>query len=300
MVDLNVDNRMGTYIVAFGGISIPEEKKEAYISEAKTIAKQGGLFGSTYAMIFGCDIFMLTFPTFTGKCADFSYSYYEQSSWENAGIYTDDCMPYSEKVGWKHFNKAVQALYLLTEIYSDTMYISTNDSLPLPLDTLKWLRYVLKKNDLHLMWRKDLWALYEKIMSTDYAKDLSVYRFINEFEGDFIDCNAYVTMLSCSHSIKDTIKEADKEPDEAPPDDKISLHKIMKIVYDLAEKYKEDSQLDEEQQIDHLLEMLNLDSATRDRWQQIKDQESIVIFTSLLHPQITVKIFAVTQVRISL
>ena len=73
-----------------------------------------------------------------------------KEGWENAGIGRENCSVYSGKIDWRGFNKAVQALYILAELYSDTLYASRNDSLNIPTETIKWLRYVLKR-ELHFI-----------------------------------------------------------------------------------------------------------------------------------------------------
>lgn len=52
---------MGSFMTTVGSANIPDEKKEAYINDAKRVLEQSGLFGRTYAQIYGHDVFLLNF-----------------------------------------------------------------------------------------------------------------------------------------------------------------------------------------------------------------------------------------------
>ena len=94
---------MGTFIGTLGTLSIPEEHRQAFLDDAKRVASQGGLFSGSLTRIFGKQLRLLSFPSFDpegeDKYADFTYSYFENDFWENAGIDLENCIPYSEKIG---------------------------------------------------------------------------------------------------------------------------------------------------------------------------------------------------------
>ena len=120
---------MGIFIHHIGTLSIPPEKMTAFLTDAAVVAEQGGLMAQNIIYVFGRQIALLSFPDFSNtdeQYIDFDYSYFEKDTWENAGIYRKNGAPYSGKIGWKHFNKAVQALYILAELYSDTPYATMN------------------------------------------------------------------------------------------------------------------------------------------------------------------------------
>ena len=154
---------MGTFIHDIGTLTIPTEKLSAFLTDAAVVAEQGGLMARNIIYVFGRQIALLSFPDFSNmeeQYIDFDYSYYENDTWENVGISRRTGIPYSGKIGWKHFNKTVQALYILAELYSDTPYASMNDSRCLQVETIQWLRYVLKR-ELHYTWRSQIWELME-------------------------------------------------------------------------------------------------------------------------------------------
>lgn len=184
---------MGSFMTDVGKVNIPEDRRDAYIREAKAVLKQSGLFERSYTQIFGHDVFLLSFPTFTGDYADFNYSYYEQRAWENAGIDLENCKPYSNKIGGRQFNLAIQALYALTEIYSDTLYAVIKDTLNTPVFSLFWLRYVLNRDDIQFTWRNtSIWDIYESmsLSSTYYPKRNTPKEFFNTLCGEDFLYNA--------------------------------------------------------------------------------------------------------------
>ena len=230
---------MGNFMTTVGSANIPEEKREAYINDAKRVLEQSGLLGRTYARIFGHDVFLLNFPTFTEEYADLCYSYFEERTWESTGIVMEECKPYSGKIGGSKFNKAVQALYVLTELYSDTLFVSRNDSFNVPTSALMWLRYVLKRDDLHLEWRSHLWEIYERmsLKKSYYAKECTPQEFFDDFCGDIVDLNQMIDILIVNDGEKYLIDKA-KKTETSTVTDKISMHQIMKMFYNDTLTYK--------------------------------------------------------------
>ena len=77
---------MGTFIMEYGKFTIPDSKKAEFLSDAKKVLCQAGLFSSHYNCAFKKEFRLMSFPDFNGNEADFTYSYFEDSFWENAGI----------------------------------------------------------------------------------------------------------------------------------------------------------------------------------------------------------------------
>ena len=283
---------MGNFMTTVGSANIPEEKREAYINDAKRVLEQSGLFGRTYAQIYGHDVFLLNFPTFTEEYADLCFSYFEESPWESIGIVLEECKPYSGKIGGGKFNKAVQALYVLTELYSDTLFVSRNDSFNVPTSALMWLRYVLKRDDIHLEWRSHLWEIYERmsLKQTYYAKDCTTQEFLDDFCGDIIDLNQIIDIQIVKDGAKFLIDKT--EETETQKSDKISMHQIVKSFYSGASKYKASSDIDKDQQLQQLLELFCLDIPSQGLI--LKDHPDLEFYTlsRLLSPQVIIKVIS--------
>ena len=74
---------MGTFIHEVGMLTIPEEKKAAFLADARKVAEQGGLFSVNRLSVFDRKISLLHFPDFSDselKHFDFTYSYFEKET----------------------------------------------------------------------------------------------------------------------------------------------------------------------------------------------------------------------------
>lgn len=289
---------MGTFIHTLGKINIPEEKRKAFIEDAKLIADKAGLFGYSYTSVFGQELWLLSFPSFDpssdNRCADFTYSYYEKRSWENAGIDLEDYVPYSEKIGWLQFNQAVQALYFLAELYSDTPFVSYNDSLNRPQMTIKWLRFALDR-DIEFPNRKNLWTIFELLAERElkyYGKiKATANRIISDFQGDIIDNNSLLDVVIVTNGAEAMINATNNETLKKP-DDKLSYSDFMRIYRNGVVKYKETSDLYEDKQIEFLLNLFTCDESDREKYRKDDKLTGIMFGTALISPIVAVKIIS--------
>ena len=284
---------MGTFIMEYGKFTIPDSKKAEFLSDAKKVLCQAGLFSSHYNCAFKKEFRLMSFPDFDSNDADFTYSYFENSFWENAGIDLENVEPYSNKIGWLQFNKAIQALYILAESYSETPCIMYSYSRHTPPSALKWLRYLLKR-DVRSPLRYDLWAALELIIQEepDYFKNNSFDDFYNTFSGDDLDMNSLLNALTVIVGVKKFLDDISGEGNEKKDKSMISYMDMMKMTYNQMKQFKQNSVLTEEQQINHLLKMLTLDEDTRHTWLKDDTQAIMVMFSYMMDPQITIKIIS--------
>ena len=284
---------MGTFIMEYGKFTIPDSKKAEFLSDAKKVLCQAGLFSSHYNCAFKKEFRLMSFPDFDSNDADFTYSYFEDSFWENAGIDLENVEPYSNKIGWLQFNMAIQALYILAESYSETPCIMYSYSRHTPPSALKWLRYLLKR-DVRSPLRYDLWAALELIIQEepDYFKNNSFDDFYNTFSGDDLDMNSLLNALTVIVGVKKFLDDISGEGNEKKDKSMISYMDMMKMTYNQMKQFKQNSVLTEEQQINHLLKMLTLDEDTRHTWLKDDTQAIMVMFSYMMDPQITIKIIS--------
>lgn len=264
---------MGTFISTLGKLSIPEDRLSAFLEDAKRVAYQGGLFSESSAQIFGKRLWLISFPSFDieneEKYADFVYSCYENDSWENAGIDLEECKPYSGKVGWSRFNRAVQALYILAELYSETPFFSFNTSQTPPSATIKWLRYVLGR-DVQYTWRKDLWNVYELIAQEEmkYYHDIrSGYNdILDDYLPDNFDALSLIDILAYDKGIGFMIDDfLDEKEENDGSEKKLTYIDFVRIYRNGIMEYQKCTDADEESQIEFLLDLLTCDKEKRDK-----------------------------------
>ena len=287
---------MGTYVNELGEIHIPEEKRVDFILEAKQVAFQGGIFSRSFTHIKGKDIILLSFPSFEkGKYADFTYSYFENAPWENAGIQLADGFPYSEKIGWSQFNQVVQALYILAELYSTSPYISYNDSANRPEETIQWLRYLLRRN-LHYQWRCDVWNIYEL-----YAESKELKQLDSEIDTEFLEevlpanydgvglLNAVFVSYGTDLMIGSRSNNVAEEKVEDPAQRVFTIDDFVRMLKMRINEYKEHSKESKEEQIQFLLNFLTCDPNERDVNKCEEQYKGLLIAVIFTTPQIIVK-----------
>ena len=274
---------MGTFVHELGKLSILEEKREAFLADAAAVAKAGGLFSRNYLQVFGKELILIGSPDFDDPDArvyDFTYSYFEDDCWENAGVHRDPLYVYSGKIGWRKFNLAVQALYILAELYSETPYITGNDSICRPDLAIQWLRYVLKR-ELHYTWRKDIWKVVEMEAekTSEYTDEVKLdMRFLCEYQGDEVDPTSLITAASILMELKELMTQEEQENTPKKKESMISFSQALKTLHDEIEAFKKESTLPEEEQINFLFRFLyGFDSSTSEKRELVEQYFRIVI-----------------------
>lgn len=124
---------MGSFgrLIQAPGAHVPEDKRSELAERMQTLFRVGGLMQGATVQMCGKQIGLLRQPTIDAEGhMNCWYSYYEQSSWEDAGFISDDkrrywgqtengptYRVYSGKFGSGEFRRAVLAAYQLENIY---------------------------------------------------------------------------------------------------------------------------------------------------------------------------------------
>lgn len=135
---------MGTFANLFGEMKIPEEKREEFSKRIQTIFEKGGLMDISYVQIYDVVLYLLKPPEFdeNGKLHAV-YSYFEQSIWEDCGYDSKNNKFYSDKVGYSEFCKAICAINVLYEFYTEDFSMANVNSRVLDaLDEIAWINYL--------------------------------------------------------------------------------------------------------------------------------------------------------------
>ena len=295
---------MGTFMTEIGQLHIPDEKWDDFVREAEIVAREGGLFGRSYINMKGKWITLLQFPDFAGlkgeeDCADFSYSYYENRGWENAGVNFENHDVYSNKIGNHEFNLAVQALYYLAETYSDSLYVARTDAWygNEPDRGVYWLRYILKR-DVQYTWRKDPWKIMElhaEKLKKMYDREVRLKPY--DFKGIALyggeesqsKMNAFFWDVSIREILTQLKNEESKE-DVEPPKGIISIASGLRMINTAMRRFRDQSEMSEDKQIEFRLNLI-----TGDQSEIKKIDDDIIcamIGTLVTSPQIFVMVLA--------
>lgn len=271
--------------IEYGTVNIPEEKRDAFIQDVKSIAYYGGLFSLKEVCLYGKSFNLLSFPSFTERYANFYFSYFENMEWENAGIDLKNMNAYSGVTGYNQFAKAVKALYILTELYSDTICFNRFGLFSNCHPIIQWVRYVLKRNDVRIKWRSSCWKIYEQIIeeSPYEAKRLTLNDVVELYLGDDYDYSDLPTLT--------VVIEGRKSVENLIETDKNSGLFLVRDTYKVVEEYKEHSNLDADKQLYSLLELLTLSAEDRNK-KKNGDNERLIDHIQRIPPEISVKIYS--------
>ena len=289
---------MGSFIYEIGTLTIPSKRLKDFLQDVKIVADQGGFFSLYQPFLMGRHVMLLSSPTFNPdeKYADYNYSYFEKTWWENAGVDLNDGNVYSGKIGWKQFYSTAQAIYVLAELYSTTLFISGHDSelINEPEYTIKWLRYILNRR-LKYHWRYYLWdayEVYEKDHAPNYISNKYVISFLKAYRGDEINFYDYFALLILRHNIDELInnKELLKELSDTDSEEcKQSIEYFYKLIK-AVEEYKKTSDMAEQEQVDTLLKLITASSDERRKLKKDIKLKTINHYRWKLTPPIFVRV----------
>lgn len=274
--------------IEYGAVHIAEEKRNAFIQDAKSIAYYGGLFSLKEVSLYGKSFKLLSFPSFTERYANFYFSYFENMKWENAGIDLKNMNAYSGVTGYNQFAKAVKALYILTELYSDTICFNRFGLFSNCHPIIQWVRYVLKRNNVRIKWRSSCWKIYEQIMEESplEAKRLKLNDVVELYLGDdydYRDLSTLTVVIEGRNAVENLI--------ETKYNDKNNGLFLVREAYMVVEEYKEHSKLDADKQLYSLLELLTLSAEDRNK-KKNGDNERLIDHIQRIPPEISVKIYS--------
>lgn len=283
---------MSGTIYEYGHLMIPDDKKTAFLNDAKTIVKYGGLFSKSTVRLFEKELNLILFPKFEGTRAEISHSYFEENGRQQSGLILDKCKPYSCVLGKGQFNKAMYALFILAELYSDELYFTMNSLPEMVLPTIRWIRYILGRDDLHLMHRQNIWSIYEYLTENKkHEYDKQYDDVLNSFCGDTIDYNKFLCVYMAEHGVMQTLEELGGDNSSYDLSKGLSLFNLIEINRKSINKYKASSTLDEDSQIYHLLEILTYDDEAKEKLKEDKNEQGFIFF-QLIQAPITVKLIS--------
>ena len=254
--------------------------------------KYGGLFSKSTVLLFGKELHLISIPKFEGTRAELSHSYFEENGWLQSGFIIDKCKPFGCFVGKAQFNKAIYSLFILAELYSDEFYFTMNSLPDMVLPTIQWIRYILGRDDLHLMRRQNIWNIYEYLsenIKDEYDKQYD--DVLDSFCGDTIDYNKYLCVYMAEHGVIQTLEELGGDNSTYDLSKGLSLFNLIEINRKSINKYRASSTLDEDSQIHHLLEILTYDDEAKEKLKEDKNEQSFVFF-QLIQAPITVKLIS--------
>lgn len=280
---------MNAQVNQYSNLTIPESKREDFLHDVFLISDQAGLFAIRHMRAYDQEFDLLCFPKDQEEDFCFDYSYFENLLHEEAKIDVETGRIQSYYIGSGQFEMAVQALYFLAELYSDSNFCFDNTVGMYPEDTLRWISYVLHRPVTSAL-RNNLWDYYEQYMKDNNAAKSSAMDIINSFIGDAADFDEINTIVYINDVINDDyINECVKNEE---PTDKSSYGYWVRSMARFLWLAKRDSAKSEKELLDHFMRLLHNVSKIRDDIKAEKCVGPVKELFSTVAPPITVKLIA--------
>lgn len=155
---------MGTFAGYVGTMDIPEEKRECFGMQMMKLLNYGGMMQFEKVSLFGHELLLLSPVELSSEGeVDFTYNYFEESRWENAGFCMNGSFFYSNKIGTCEFSDVILAAYMLYEMYDESPgFAICNGEIINPEFYGGWLNHILGTT-FSMKKRYNLWEAAEYI-----------------------------------------------------------------------------------------------------------------------------------------
>lgn len=179
---------MGTFagLNTFGNSFIPDDKKEEFMQKIQKVFYFGGMMQRDFNRFLGKEFVLLDKSCEMDEYGlDFTYNYFEDDFWENAGFSKERCSVYSGKIGWSRFHDVIISAYILEAQYrTGTSYVDCNGDVIWGGENIGWLNYLFKEKNIYNNF--DAWNLYAALYKNkddDYNDNLRIIESTDWYSG---------------------------------------------------------------------------------------------------------------------
>lgn len=243
---------MGTFIKYIDRSNgIPHEKRAEFKDRIKTLFQHGGMMDLQRQCLLGKEIITISPTDYKGEQIDFTYNYYEDRQWENAGFSLKSFDVYSHDVGKSYFNWVMSAGYVLQGLYSDGDFLVIKDR-PVTYDEKSYISWINSLFDSHFAWKN--WDRFKVVwMIRDIAKDDfdNDYHVLDIEPLEFEETDSYSGLMSCLEV--ETLHLGSDWMDKYLDEDDEHVYALIKPMREMLQSYKNESLEDEDSQIEELL-----------------------------------------------
>lgn len=285
---------MATFINFESDGKIKEEKQKEFSERLKKLLSAGGMMDYDVVELYNQAILLLKPIDYNEKGSYwFSYNYFEEAFWEDAGFNGEDGYFYSNTVGWGPFNWTIKAANILQELYTDGFTVVKENSKIIFKEKaycLSWINYLFDESYSYKNW--DQWQVYMHVKDDeDYIRQ--------GFESDCSDHAGKYPIISY-YEVKAVDKGFSTMVNELKRDTNITIHnfKIGVIqIREIIKDFKVSSSLSKQGQIDLLVAGINHLDHDYDNFIMINhDNEDFVDFMQFNKVLIQSKVLALKAV----
>ncbi len=255
---------MGTFagIYKANGSRIPDDKKAEFAANMEKLFKYAGFVQTDLTYLYGKHFWTICFPRPDERGRiNVNMSFFEDDVWEDAVFNSNECYIYSEKVGWKQFNTAVVAAYMLEALYSEGPAVPLVNGEPILSKRIAgWINNVLDTD--FLPKNCDPWPLYEALHEhknePNDEKNPYGYVFVGENVGilewsteavNWRDVENFIAICAVEKGVPTVISRLEEESRDRKGDGKVHGDVLAVKAYEEIRKFKSSHEQSEDEQI---------------------------------------------------
>ena len=242
---------MGTFAWNFQNSKsiIPENKRDEFAKRIEVVYQAGGMMGIDVIQLLGKEVNLIHKVKMTEDGINCCYNYFEDDFWENAGFNNEHYYVWSNKIGWRQFNRAVVAAYVLEELYTEGISATMVDGeIVNSWGYVGWINFLFDER-FHIK-NFDPWKLFETLHDSEknisYMKERHWLDFGHSRCGFLGSCEVYAVLKGT----KKAIEMYDSK--EKGTIENLAIT-AMKSTIDALARYNKESKLNQEVQLQNLM-----------------------------------------------
>ncbi len=268
-----------------GTLYINDSKMDELFRDIKRVTDQAGLFAIRQMRVYDETFDLLCSPESSAEIISFDYSYFEKVGHDKVTIDFKTGNINIGNTGFAQFGVAVQALYMLVELYSD------NRSEALSEEKLRWLSCVLRR-PLTLPCHATIWDDYEDYMQhIENNAKISAMEFFDSYVGDAADFDDINTITFVNDFINEDYVE--KCVNDQEPTDRASYGYWVRSMARFLWLAKRDSAKSEKELLSHYIKLLHNVSKIRAEIAAGVSVSPVKELFATVAPPITVKLISI-------
>ncbi len=250
---------MGSFIYMINGAdtAIIEEKRQELEQRLERVFNESGMMKMEHLQLYGRKIDTLRPVKIENGYTTFYYNQIEEDVWENAGYEVKEGV-YSNKVGWRAFSASVAAAYILQTFYMNgPAYVLQDDYLIIPWRYMEWFKYLF--DETYRLPDTDLMRMVELFHEQEISLP-GIFSHCGELANSgysiesIVDAIAVIHGMGSVHELMEVIREDDRQKERQ--EGMFYYDTCVLAISKNIEQFKKSSVLNDEQQVQHLMNII--------------------------------------------
>lgn len=282
-----------THMGYWGDKTIPEEKKEEFVSRTLHVLQQGGMFRKETVRLYEKEVTLLD-PVAADEAgmAVFSHNYYEERDYETAGFDVEQAFLITQGVGATVFNWVLRATHVLREFYAEGTGIAWSHNGPFHAAVyIRWLNHLFREQYTNQR-VANLWEIYQLL--PEDQKDFNLFSLYSKEDTGCVPFSDVVkySLFAADISITELVDRMTGSVEEEESDS-ISVSDGVLVFFKALQRFYQMPEKSVGEKVDRLVEILTWKRVPDDFTEHCdKEEWPIVLMGALLPREIVVKCVA--------